>query len=272
MEAEQRHDNDHGSGRERRWQITRWRLGRSLGLRLLWPARGGGRRQRASRPAPWRAPAASRERLGELGFLVDGAFLGEGAEPFLVVALEVVDEVGVGPVRAFRPKARLAAGDRGPHLEVVAVAFVVGKDRRHRSGGRLGPVRQGRHLAARGLRRAVGGARSGLVSWLRRPRRSLVGKAVGGSVAVVGSRRLALLLLCGGSGLLGPQDPNALGRGSRGSLLVVAVCHRRSSQGPHQGRARLGGGQVASHAEVRPPAAPSPCARAWCRSRPPRRG
>src|SRR5204863_167359 len=83
--------------------------------------------------------AASRERLGELGFLVDGAFLGEGAEPFLVVALEVVDEVGVGPVGAFRPKARLAAGDRGPHLEVVAVAFVVGKDRRHRSGGRFGP-------------------------------------------------------------------------------------------------------------------------------------
>ena len=63
-------------------------------------------------------PAALRERLGELGFLVDGLGLGERAEAF-VLAAQVVAEVGLGPVGTLGPKARRAPGDRRPGVEVV---------------------------------------------------------------------------------------------------------------------------------------------------------
>ena len=104
-------------------------------------ARDAIRTQRSGKTA-----AALRERLGEFGFLVDRLGFGEGAES-LVLAAQVVSEVGFGPVGTFGAKARRAPRDRGPGIEVVVdrlLAGVVGEDRRNRAGRGFGPVRKRR--------------------------------------------------------------------------------------------------------------------------------
>ena len=106
-----------------------------------------------------------------------------------------------GPVGALGAEARLRTGDGRPRVELVGRLGVVGEDRGHRAGGRLGPVRQRRDFAGRrlvGRRRldrrrhrsvALGRARQGVAASaaaLGRGRRSRPGRV---GKEVVGVRR-----------------------------------------------------------------------------------
>ena len=118
------------------------------------------------------APAALRERFGELGFLVDGLGLGERAEAF-VLAAQIVAEVGFGPVGTFGPETRVVLPVIGAHASrsssigcsSVSSAKIAGTA----PGGRLGPVRERRNLAARPVGRL--GGRTSLRSSSRSRRR-----------------------------------------------------------------------------------------------------
>ena len=152
-EADDRDDRDREAGHDR---------GRQVAGRLRRPAPRGRPRAGSARRGRGRgggavavrvasaARAARRARRGrgERGVLVDRALVRQRAE-LRVLAREVVGEVGLGPVGALGAEARLRAGDGRPRVELVGGLGVVGEDRGHRAGGRLGPVRQRRDLAGR---------------------------------------------------------------------------------------------------------------------------
>ena len=120
-----------------------------LGVRAGAGGRGATLARAARRAGTRRTLAPLGERFGEFGFLVDRARPRRAHRACSSLAAQVFGEVGFRPSRtALGPKARLAAADRRPRVEVVVdfVAVVVGEDRRHGSGRRFGPVRERRQL------------------------------------------------------------------------------------------------------------------------------